>query len=66
MARPMPDDAPTTTIDWDGAYALAHCPSPFESPDYELSLVWHLRTDGDPAHEWFRALVEEEVGRLAR
>ena len=46
-------------------HGLARNPLPFESPDFEVSLAWHARTDGDAAHAWFRALVAEEVATLS-
>ena len=48
------------------AYGLELSPPPLESPDFEVSLAWHARTDGDPAHIWFRALIGELVSELAR
>ena len=47
-------------------YGLATAPLPFESPDFEVSLAWHARTEGDAAHAWFRRLVEREVAALSR
>lgn len=46
------------------AYGLALSPLPLASPEFEVSLVWHVRTDGDPAHAWFRDLVSELVAEL--
>ncbi|MEM8794014.1 MAG: LysR family transcriptional regulator [Pseudomonadota bacterium] len=37
---------------------------PFPSPQFDLGLAWHSRTDADPAHLWFRQIVEEEVSAL--
>jgi DNA-binding transcriptional LysR family regulator len=28
------------------------------APAYEVRLVWHSSTDGDPSHQWMRALVQ--------
>lgn len=39
---------------------------PFESPRFDLSLVWHARADQAPLQAWFRALVKAEVLELAR
>jgi len=47
-------------------YGLARCALPFPSPTFDLVLVWHARTDADPAHAWFRALVTEVVAELTR
>lgn len=46
------------------AYGLALSPPPLASPEFEVALVWHARTDGDPAHTWFRELVAEIVADL--
>ena len=45
-------------------HGLAAGPLPFDSPDFEVSLTWHARTDGDAAHAWLRLQVEAEVARL--
>ena len=45
-------------------YGLEVSPPPLKSPDFEVSLAWHARTDTDPAHIWFRDLVEEVVESL--
>ncbi len=37
---------------------------PFESPTFDLVLVWHVRSDEDAALVWFRSLLEELVGAL--
>ena len=29
------------------------------APAYEVRLVWHSSTDGDPSHQWMRALVQK-------
>ena len=39
------------------AYDLACVPLPVPSPRFEVALIWHVRTDADPAHVWFRDLV---------
>jgi DNA-binding transcriptional LysR family regulator len=31
---------------------------PMPSPSFEVTLVWHARTDGSRPHAWFRALVK--------
>lgn len=45
-------------------YDLASSPLPLDSPSFDLSLVHHARTDGDPAQIWFRRLVSEETDEL--
>ncbi len=32
--------------DYAAAYGLAVCPLPLASPDFEVALIWHVRTDG--------------------
>ena len=34
-----------------------------QAPHYEVRLVWHASTDADPAHQWFRAKVQQLFGR---
>lgn len=34
-------------------------PLPVESPRFTISLLWHPRMDGDPAHRWLRGCVRE-------
>ncbi|MGB0697530.1 MAG: LysR family transcriptional regulator [Rhodospirillaceae bacterium] len=45
-------------------YDLEVSPPPLPSPTFTLSLCWHLRTESDPFHAWFRALVEEAIADL--
>jgi DNA-binding transcriptional LysR family regulator len=45
-------------------YDLELSSPPLPSPDFEVSLAWHIRTDADPAHIWFRDLVAELVDSL--
>lgn len=47
-------------------YGLELCEPPLISPDFEVSLAWHARTDADTAHVWFRNLVAEVVETLRR
>lgn len=43
-----------------------HCfPLPFEMPPIVISMLWHPRMDGDPAHRWLRECVREVCGGLA-
>ena len=32
---------------------------PVPSPSFEVTLVWHARTDGSRPHAWFRALIKK-------
>ena len=34
-------------------------PLPFPAPEVTVSLLWHPRQDGDPAHRWLRGCVRE-------
>jgi DNA-binding transcriptional LysR family regulator len=34
---------------------------PFVSPRVSLSMIWHRRLDGDPAHRWLRATLRASV-----
>ncbi|MBV6657328.1 MAG: LysR family transcriptional regulator [Devosiaceae bacterium] len=45
-------------------YGLTVCSPPLEMPTFPVSLTWHMRTDADPLHVWFRDLVAEEVQKL--
>lgn len=45
-------------------YGLELSPPPVLSPDFEVSLAWHARTDADPAHIWFRDIVADLVNDL--
>lgn len=45
-------------------YKLERCSPPLESPRFEVSLAWHVRTDIDPAYVWFRQVVAETVKAL--
>ncbi len=37
---------------WQQPHGLRASPLPFELPSFALSLLWHLRLDGDPARRW--------------
>lgn len=45
---------------WQAAQTLklAQCPLPFEGPNFEVYLYWHLRADSDPALLWMREQVQ--------
>lgn len=40
----------------DGMHAF---PLPIETPEFTISLLWHPRLDGDPAHRWMRNCIRE-------
>jgi DNA-binding transcriptional LysR family regulator len=37
-------------------------PVPVATPDFTISLLWHPRLDGDPAHRWLRNCVRSACG----
>jgi DNA-binding transcriptional LysR family regulator len=39
------------------AIGLAVSPLPVTVPGFDVAMVWHVRTDSDPAHIWFRHCV---------
>jgi len=43
------------------AYGLEVSPPPLSSPEFEVALAWHARTEADPAHKWYRELVARLV-----
>ena len=45
-------------------YGLAVCETPIPSPQFEVSLIWHARTDTDAALVWFRHLVEKVLAEI--
>jgi DNA-binding transcriptional LysR family regulator len=36
---------------------------PFSTAPFTVSMLWHPRSDADPAHRWLRELVKEVCGR---
>ena len=48
------------------AFDLERSPLPIPSPEFDVGLAWHARTDGDPAQAWFRSLVEQVLADLPR
>jgi DNA-binding transcriptional LysR family regulator len=40
----------------DGMHSFA---LPVATPEFTISLLWHPRLDGDPAHRWLRACIQE-------
>ena len=45
-------------------YGLSLSRPPLDLPDFEVSLAWHVRSDHDPAHRWFRALAAKVLRQL--
>lgn len=43
-------------------HGLHAFPLPFPVPWFKVSLLWHPRMDGDPAHRWLRGCVREACG----
>jgi LysR family transcriptional activator of mexEF-oprN operon len=43
------------------AVGLAVSPLPVDVDSYEVAMLWHVRTDGDPAHQWLRARLKASV-----
>lgn len=39
-------------------------PLPVATPGFTISLLWHPRLDGDPAHRWLRGAIREASARL--
>lgn len=35
---------------------------PLAKPPSNISLIWHSRVEGDPAHRWFRQMIIDSVG----
>ncbi len=40
-------------------HRLVHRPLPLKLAPVLVAMMWHLRRDGDPAHRWLRARIEE-------
>ncbi len=38
---------------------------PVATPEFTVSMLWHPRLDGDPAHRWLRSCVREVCGEIA-
>ncbi len=47
---------------WRDALGLAVSPLPFETPSYEVSLLWAAAHDGDPGLKWLVSLMVEVFG----
>jgi DNA-binding transcriptional LysR family regulator len=48
-------------LDFKSTSPLIIRPLPFISPRVSLSIIWHRRLDGDPAHRWLRATLRASV-----
>lgn len=48
------------------AIGLAVSPPPVNTAGFDVAMVWHIRTDSDPAQRWFRDRVREAVADKAR
>jgi len=44
---------------------LAVRPLPFELPDIDVSMLWHGRHDGSPAHRWLREALVQAATQVA-
>ena len=44
-----------------GAFGLTVSPLPFDVGDLEVDMIWHPRSDGDPAVDWLRTLLRSCV-----
>jgi LysR family transcriptional activator of mexEF-oprN operon len=42
-------------------FRLARRPLPFPSPTFDVALIWHARSEGDPLLTWFRERVRAMV-----
>ena len=47
---------------WRDALGLAVSPLPFETPAYEVSVLWAAAHDADPALQWLIGLVADAFG----
>lgn len=45
-------------------FGLAARELPFASPQFDLALAWHNRTEADLAQSWFRALVARDLSEM--
>ena len=46
-------------------HRLVHRPLPLKLAPVLVAMIWHLRRDGDPAHRWLRARIEEAATTTA-
>lgn len=40
---------------------IVHRPLPIDTHPFTFSIAWNVQLSRDPAHQWFRALIEEEA-----
>jgi DNA-binding transcriptional LysR family regulator len=40
-------------------------PLPLESPSLPIYMIWHETRRHDPAHQWLRQVVAQELSRFA-
>ncbi|MCR9138771.1 MAG: LysR family transcriptional regulator [Alphaproteobacteria bacterium] len=45
---------------------LTQAPLPFESEPVSIFMVWHERSNNDPAHKWLRDNVRQIAGKIER
>jgi DNA-binding transcriptional LysR family regulator len=45
-------------------HALQVRPPPYPSPRVQLTMLWHRRLDGHPAHQWLRQVIRAVAERL--
>ncbi len=48
------------------AWNLAACPLVFETPQVELTMIWHRRLDRQPEHRWLRTQIRQCLNQLER
>lgn len=46
------------------SYRLAMFPPPLALPDITFHLIWHRRSDSNPAQQWFREFIAEQSAAL--
>lgn len=39
-------------------------PPPLALPEITFHLIWHRRSDGNPARQWFRTLIENVASSM--
>lgn len=40
-------------------FGVATRPTPFRSDPFAFSMIWHARSDRDPAHDWLRGAIKD-------
>lgn len=51
---------------WTLREGLFSFPLPVQVPEFAISLLWHPRSEADPAHRWLRGVVREVCGKRKR